>query len=633
MCAINGFFNYSRITLRGAQEHIARMNAAVSHRGPDDSGVWNNSDGTVWLGHQRLSILDLSEKGHQPMISRRGSVIVFNGEIYNFQQLRQKLPMHDFISDTDTEVLLQLYDQDGHRALDPLNGMFAFAVWDEQKGELFLARDRVGIKPLYFTTLGGVFSFSSEIKALLTLPWVKAELDEDALYDFLTFNCVPPPATMFRHIFKFPPGHKMVVGANGITRHEPYWRVPYNDPSIANEDAARALISDGLDEAVGLQMISDVPVGAFLSGGVDSSAIVALMSKKTSVPIRTYSIGFQDSADYDERKYAEIISRRYSTDHHERIVTPQDLVEFLPRVVDIFDEPLADATSIPIYFISQLAARDGTKVVLTGDGADELFCGYRNWVNNYVRQQPLYSGFSHLPRWLQSLAVGAHGLFFQHTPRHEILSRALHRQEFFWGGAGGFKEATKRSFLSEAYRRRLGARNSHDVVAGYRDVFNNISKSRHDDLVDWMCYLGLSFVVPNIFLYRADHLGMANSIELRVPYLDHHFVETALSIPSRYKVANNEPKYILKRSLEHILPRDILYRKKQGFCVPLDEWSRDYLLSYVETHLDSFCRDTGLFDADGLRAQVRAVKRGGSSYVFTLWNIYFLMVWFKKWLG
>lgn len=632
MCGINGFFNYSRITLRDAREHIARMNAAIAHRGPDDSGIWSNNDGSVWLGHQRLSILDLSEKGHQPMTSPKGSVVVFNGEIYNFKHLRQGLREHDFQSDTDTEVLLQLYDRDGQQVLDPLNGMFAFAIWDEQKKEIFLARDRIGIKPLYFTTAGGVFSFSSEIKALLTLPWVKAELDENALYDFLTFNCVPAPATMFKHIFKFPPGYKMVVGDRGIVRHEPYWHATYSDLPIADENAAGTLIAEGLKNAVDLQMISDVPVGAFLSGGVDSSAIVAHMASKASTPVRTYSVGFQDATGYDERRYAELIAKRYSTDHHEKIVTPQDLVEFLPRIVEIFDEPLADATAIPIYFISELAAQDKTKVVLTGDGADELFCGYRNWITNYVRQESLYRSFSNLPHWLKSLTVGAHGLLFQGTPRHEILSRALHQQEFFWGGAGGFKEATKRSFLSDTYRKRLATRNSHDIIKNFRDDFEKISKSRHDDLVDWMCYLGLNFVVPNIFLYRADHLGMANSIELRVPYLDHNFVDMALSIPSRYKVAHNEPKHILKRSLESILPHEILYRKKQGFCVPLHEWSRDYLLSYIEANLDKFCRDTGLFDVDGLRAQVTAVKRGGNAYIFMLWNIYFLMVWFKKWM-
>ncbi|MDL1975735.1 MAG: asparagine synthase (glutamine-hydrolyzing) [Deltaproteobacteria bacterium] len=631
MCGISGFFNYSKACLSDEEALIVQMNEAIRHRGPDDSGTWVDRIRGVYFGHQRLSILDLSPRGRQPMISQRGTVIVYNGEVYNFNALKAEVDQHSFFSRTDTEVLLYLYEEHGHQCLNKLNGMFALAIWDETKGELFLARDRIGIKPLYYTIMNGVFAFSSEIKALLRLPWVKAELDEEALYHFLTFNKVFPPQTMFKNIEKVHPGYKMVVGEKGIKVYEPYWEVYYSDYSSLSVGEIENLVLTDLERSVQYRMVSDVPVGAFLSGGVDSSAITALMKNNTSSTINTYSIGFQNSPNYDELVYARKISKQFGTNHFEKIVTPQDILDFLPKIVDIYDEPLADATSIPIYFICQLARENGTIVVLTGDGADEIFCGYRKWMR-YVQLNPFYALFFRLPEMMKSAAAGIYGRLCNNLTIYDILSSAA-KGQFFWAGIPGFKEKTKHSVLRPDFITRLKNQDSYNQILCYRQSFEAILQNdRTRNYADWLCFLGLKAIVPNYYLYRADRLGMAHSIELRVPFLDHQFVELALSISGRWKIKKCEPKYILKKSLENILPQGTLYRKKQGFCVPLREWTGGFILDYIQRNLTSFCQDTGLFREKGLREQISQTKAGNTNHTFSLWNIYFLMSWFKRWL-
>jgi asparagine synthase (glutamine-hydrolysing) len=632
MCGINGVFDF-----RGAGGALepalaVAMNRAIAHRGPDDEGNWEAPDGRVLLGHRRLSILDLSAAGHQPMTAPGGAVIVFNGEIYNFKELRPGLGGAPFASDTDTEVLLRLYERDGERCVADLNGMFAFAIWDPARRRLVLARDRIGIKPLYYTLLGGRFAFSSEVKALLTLPWVRAELDEAALCHFLTFNHLSPPQTMFRGIHKLEPGHLMVVGAGGIERDAPYWEASYDEALPADEPALAAHIEEALRRSVRYQMVSDVPVGTFLSGGVDSSAVVALMSEVSPGPVRSFTIGFDEAPGYDERDHARRIAERFGCDHHERLVTREEIVDFLPRVVEIYDEPLADATSIPIWFLSQLARQTGTKVILTGDGSDEIFCGYRNWLR-YHRLQGAYGALQALPGPARRALAGLAARLGEDSPLQEILTRAARRQEFFWGGAGGFKDSTRRQVLSAGFAARLGGVDLHEHVAGLRRYFNRVAPAdRRGSMVDWMAFVGLKDIVPNFYMYRADRLGMAHSIELRVPFLDHHFVRTALSVPARWKVQGGEPKYILKRALERIVPRDALYRRKQGFCVPLELWMQQSIVAHLERRAAGFCAETGLFDAAGIGNLVAQARAGNASVVHGLWNLYFLMTWFDRWL-
>ncbi len=631
MCGIAGFLKLGAGADFDNQALIARMNGVLHHRGPDDSGSWISADRTVTLGHTRLSILDLSPSGHQPMTGSSGSMLVYNGELYNFLALRKRFPAETLRSTSDTEVLLRCYEADGPKCLECLNGMFAFALWDGPRSELVLARDRVGIKPLYYTMLGGMFAFASEIKALLALPWVRAQLDEEALSDFLSFNHLRPPATMFKGISKFHPGHRMVVSAAGIKEYKAFWKPNWGPELDASDEELESLLLRKLEDSVRRQMVADVPVGVFLSGGVDSSGIVALASQVAREPISTYSVGFEGAPAYTELHHARLVAQQFKTHHTERVVRKEELAEFLPKLVEIYDEPLADATSIPIYFISELARSHGTKVVLTGDGADELFCGYRGWANQ-AKILPWYRAYLRSPSWLRKSARNTYGLFDQSSSRFELLRQAAAGHEVCWG-AGGFRHESKRRILSPAYAARLASADCYpSVQAARRDFRSAFPLPAMQSDVNWLCHSGFSDAVPNYYCYRADRMGMAHSIELRVPYLDNTIVDLAFGLPGRLKLKNGEPKFILKAALASHLSHELLYRRKMGFCVPIREWAGETFTRYINENLETFCRETGLFNEQGLRRQVQSGVAGNSDYAFGLWNLYFLMAWMRKWM-
>jgi asparagine synthase (glutamine-hydrolysing) len=631
MCGINGIYNFSNSNIPNVSSLVDKMNNSISHRGPDDNGIWKNDGAGIYFGHRRLSIIDLTSAGHQPMISDNGNVIVFNGEIYNYKEIKKSISDTKFKSNSDTEVLLYLYEKHGSDCLKFLNGMFAFAIWDNSKSELFIAKDRVGKKPLYYSLQNGNFTFSSEIKALLKLPWIKPELDEKAFYHFLTFNMLPPPLTMFKNINKVGPGHFILINKNGIVQNKQYWEVGYENFTSESSNELEEKIFEELKKSVSYRMVADVPVGAFLSGGVDSSAVVALMSKMSSQPVKTYSIGFENQPDYDELIYAQNVSKLFDTEHYEKIVSPDDMKNFLPKIVDIFDEPLADSTCIPIYFISQLAKEKNTIVVLTGDGSDELFAGYRSY-KKYLNYYPLFHFYSNVPSAIKKLISKCYNVFDEISPAGEMFHRAAHGQEFFWGGARSFKELIKKDFLKQKFLERSEKYNSHDVILEYKKMFNNIPNHGKDD-IDWMCYLGFKFTDTNRYLYRSDRIGMANSIELRSPFMDYEFVNFALSIPAKFKMRGGEPKYILKKALEKILPHEVLYRKKMGFCVPLREWGNEIMIDYVETNLKTFCSNTNLFSDNGLKNLLNSIKKGNQNGINDLFTVYFLMAWFKRWMN
>lgn len=632
MCGINGIISIGGTLPVNADTLIRNMNKAISHRGPDDDGVYVDPHQKFAFGQQRLSIIDLSSEGHQPMVDAAGNVIVFNGEIYNYKELKKDIKNYAFRSESDTEVLMHLYGEKGHSTLDALNGMFAFCYFNKSKGKYFIARDRAGKKPFYYTVSNGLFAFSSEIKALLTLPWVKAGPDADSVYNFLTFNQLDAPQTMFRNISKLAPAECLILDEKGISEQRNYWEVRYSDLSSQSESSLSDDVFHELEKAVRYRMVADVPVGAFLSGGVDSSAVVALMRQCTSGSIKTYSVGFEGQPDYDERIYAQQISKMFKTDHFEKTVGPNDIAEFLPKVVEIFDEPMADATCIPIYFISKLARENGTIVVQTGDGADELFAGYRGW-RKYQNLYPWYHRYTSLPSFVRNSVAAIAGSRNEESPAGEIIQRGARRQELFWGGAKAFREHTKQHFLKPEWIKTVREADSYSVIKKHRDAFQKLqSKYPWLNDTDWMCYLGFKFLIPAKYLYRMDRLGMANSIEVRNPFLDYNLIEKALSVPSFMKVKNNEPKYILKKSMERILPSEILYRKKMGFCVPLREWSGDIMLQFVEDNMKEFCRNTGIFREEGLRMHIKEIRNGNTDYTNNLWTVYFLMAWFKRWM-
>lgn len=632
MCGINGIFQLSSDSL-DLTKSLASMNNALKHRGPDDSGVWiEKQSNRLALGQTRLSILDLSSAGHQPMHSNNAKhTIVYNGEIFNYRLLNEKYLKDElFNSHSDTETILKLYRRFGVEMLKYLNGMFAFALWDSEKQELLLARDRSGKKPLYFTEMNGNFSFSSELKSLFSLPWIKKELDEKVLYDFLTFNTVSAPHTMFKGISKFKPGHYMVVNKDGIKTYESFNDLKYRKLNFASEKELEDLVYHKLEESVRLRMISDVPVGAFLSGGVDSSAIVALMRDNTPNEIKTFTIGFENQPDYNELKYAEKIAKRYDTNHFVKTVTPNDLLDFIPKITDIYDEPQADTTAIPIYFISQLAKQQDIKVVLNGDGPDELFSGYSNY-ERYVKTYQYYRIANKAPKFAKLFSEKVITKMFPGKPLAEMAHRLSNNQDFYWPGAGGMKEGVKNSLISKEFKERVNGHSSYNYVKQLKQDYYTFLDGQDFDYINWLCYSGYRQAVTERFLFRADRLGMANSIEARSPFLNHEMVQLALSIPGEYKIKNSINKYILKKSLERILPNDILYRKKMGFCLPIREWANETIYNGVKDQIHQFNKETNLFNSEVINSQLQLLKDGNEQYTNSVWTMYFLINWYKKW--
>lgn len=631
MCGINGVISLTNHSIDEGNSLIEKMNQRLAHRGPDANGVWHNSGKTVFFGQTRLSIIDLSDAANQPMTDDAGNCITFNGEIYNFQRLKkQHLAGENFRTSSDTEVLLKMYAKYGQKMLEYIEGMFAFAIWDNEREEVFLARDRVGKKPFYYTKQNGKLYFASEVKSLLATGEIPAELDNEALYHFLTYNVLPAPLTMFKNIEKLDAGYSLSVTKAQYSEPKKYWGISYSDLSRKSESDLADLVYDQLEHSVKDRLVSDVPIGAFLSGGVDSSAVVALMRKFSSEEIKTYSIGFEDQPGYDELKYAKGISDTYGTSHFEKTVTKQDLIDFLPTVVEIFDEPLSDTTAIPIYFLAQLAAENNTKVVMTGDGADEIFAGYRNFMA-YAKRYPKYKALLATPKVLRKTLAAAYGAYDTSSPVYEILKRAANNQELAWIGARGFKESVKGKILSRNFKEKAARFNSYQVVEQYQKEFEALNVNGKRDSIDWMCYMGFRFADTNRYLFRSDRLGMAHSIEERSPFMDSHLVNLALSLPSSSKIKNGEPKYILKKALERLLSNDVLYRKKQGFNVPIKEWAGDILTDYVLDNAQGFCKSTGLFNAQELENQASKLKSGNVNYTNSVWTMYFLMNWMEKW--
>lgn len=631
MCGINGFFNYAGVQLADEAKLVKKMNDKIGHRGPDGEGIWNDSTRSVFLGHRRLSIIDLAESANQPMFNKESrDALVFNGEIYNYKSLKKDLHDVRWQTNSDTEVLFQMLSRNGLSSLDQLNGMFAFAYWDESNEQLHIAQDELGKKPLYYTNRDGIFAFSSEIKGLLELPWVHPEIDKTSFYHFLTFNQVAPPATMFKGIKKLAPGEVIVVGKSGVQRQYRYSSNPLKSfPYQSEKDWADAIHSQ-LERSVEARMVSDVPVGAFLSGGVDSSAVVAKMSKFTDKTISTFTIGFEGQPDYDERKFAEQVAKQYGTNHHEKVVSPGEVEALMGKIAYIFDDPMADTTGIPIYFLSQKAREENIKVILTGDGADEMFCGYRNWMK-YLKYEPTFKRFKKLPYPLKAMLSGAFTSVKPNHPAADILSRAKDNREFFWGGAKSFKESAKRKYLHPSFFDGMDDLDSYSVMETYKQEYSRLFGDK-DDLMSWMGFLGMEFMIPNWYMTRMDKLGMANSIEIRSPIVDTELKALALACPNHLKIKGGEPKYIFKKSLEGTLDHDILYRAKKGFCLPIQEWGSDIMLNYLDANIKTFCEETNLLNFSAVKDQVAQFRTNPNGRVNDIFALYYLINWYKEWM-
>ena len=627
MCGIAGFVEQHPVEAQAQARDVRaavldRMCRVITHRGPDDQGMMLEKG--VALGMRRLSIIDLAG-GHQPITGEDGKVsVVFNGEVYNYRELQRELESrgHRFQTHSDTEAIVHAYEEYGAACVDRFRGMFAFAVWDARRRRLFIARDRVGKKPLYYTlTPQGTFVFGSELKALLEHPEVERELDPEALDAYLTFGYVPDPLSIFRGIKKLPPGHHLSF-EGGRVRVEQYWDFNYEVVEARREedylDELRAL----LDEAVRIRLISDVPLGAFLSGGVDSSAVVALMSRHSARPVKTFSIGFHEDS-YNELKYARLTAKRFGTDHHEFIVTP-DVCHIVDELAWHFDEPFADSSAIPTYMVSKLA-RDHVTVALSGDGGDELFAGYTRYVVDRRR-----SGFARLPRFLRRglmqglsrrLPHGARGRNFLHNVALDPLGRYIDSISTFTG-------LTKPLLYADEFSHRLGQ--GERATESFRDYARRASPRGP---LDPLLYLDSKTYLPGDILTKVDRMSMAVSLEARAPLLDHKLIEFVVGIPAHLKMRGLETKHIFKRAVRGLVPDEILDRPKQGFGVPIQQWINQELQAYIrDTLTGRRARERGYFNSayiDLLFAEHGRKRRDHSAQ---LWTLFMLELWHRTFI-
>lgn len=631
MCGIVGSLVFANPEFVVTEGFIVGMRDVMTHRGPDGSGVWVAADGHVGLGHRRLAIIDLSEAAAQPMSNEDDSLrVVFNGEIYNHAEVRKELESigghHWKTSHSDTEVILHAFEQWGIECLHKFRGMFAIALWDSRKRELWLVRDRMGVKPLYYSIHNGRLNFASEIKALLEDPQQRRTVNEAALFHYLSFLTTPAPDTLFAGIKKLPCGTWLKVSANGEMQEQRYWDVLDNVEAgtMLTDDEVAKRILDELKVAVRLRKVSDVPVGIFLSGGIDSSTNAALFSEGVGERIRTFSIGYAGEYDsyQNELLYAKRVAAEVGAEYHEKLLTVDDLIGFLPQMVRLQDEPIADPVCFPVYFVSKLARDSGVVVCQVGEGADELFWGYPGW-KTALRLQHLND--LPIPNLCKKLGLAAmRALGKGHSFSYEWLRRGAAGQPIFWGGAEAFTEAQKWRLLSPRLRHELAGKSSWEAIHPIRQRF--VEKARDPSWLNWMTYLDLNLRLPELLLMRVDKMSMGVSLEGRVPFLDHKLVELAMSIPEEMKTRHGTLKYILKKAVRGVIPDAIIDRKKQGFGVPIHEWFLDKLGAEIRRELDDFCSRTDFFDRDEV---LRLIDEKKAAQVWYLFNF---SLWWKEYV-
>lgn len=620
MCGISGIVDLrERRPVNRAL--LKAMNDTLTHRGPDGEGF--HFEPGVGFGHRRLSIIDL-EGGKQPLYNEDETVVVtYNGEIYNFKELIEELigKGHTFRTRCDTEVIVHAWEEWGERCLDRFNGMFAFALWDRGRDTLFLARDRLGVKPLYYAVLGnGELVFGSELKALLLHPELERDIDPTAVEDYFCFGYVPDPKTIYRSVRKLAPAH-CVLAKRGQPLPAPrrYWDVPLAEMDRAEpgDPAGEEELRDRLLESVRLRLVSDVPLGAFLSGGIDSSAVVAMMRELGTEHLLTCSIGFKEKQ-YDESAYAAMVAAAKQTDHKAETVEASDY-GLLDELVGLYDEPFSDSSAIPTYRVCGLARRHVT-VALSGDGGDEDFLGYRRY-KLFAMEEKLRGLF---PKWFRQPVFGALGRYY---PKLDWAPRILRGKTTFESLARTPEEAYLHgvSIFPEAGRADLFSGDLKRELAGYRaaQVFrDHLAGRRFPDTLSMVQYLDYQTYLPGDILTKVDRASMAHSLEVRVPFLDFRFVEWAAHLSSHAKLAGGEGKAVLKKALEPLLPREVLYRAKMGFAVPLDVWFRGSLEDRMTASLEGDTLGTcGLFDRVCLRRIARDHRSGRRNYSAILWAL------------
>ena len=635
MCGIAGIVDLKGCPVeRSVLEHLC---ARLAHRGPDDQGLY--LDGDAALGQRRLSIIDLSG-GRQPMGNEDGTVwVTFNGEVYNFLDLRADLEArgHRFVTSSDTEVIVHAYEQHGAECVGRLRGMFAFAVWDRRRRMLLLARDRVGKKPLFYAEAGGQFLFASELQALLEHPYICREPDPAALDDYLTYGYIPAPRTAFRGVFKLPPAHTLTLqvpedGAGAIApRVEPYWRLKYTPKLDLDEQEAAEGLLEVLTEAVRLRLIADVPLGALLSGGVDSSLVVALMSRLSDRPVKTFSIGFEEKA-FNELPYARLVAQRYGTDHHELIVRATAL-DVLPTLVRHYGEPFADSSAVPSYYVAQMT-RQHVTVALNGDGGDECFAGYERYLASGLAER-----YQRIPKPLRVGMIEPLATLIPSTlPRRNRLGQA---KRFLQVAA---QPAARRYLRWVTY---FTPEQKHGLLhvripgapggARWGRRGSSTSSMRHErdgcNHLDALLATDVRSYLPYDLLVKMDIATMANSLEARSPFLDHKVMEFAARLPGRYKLRGATSKYLLKKVARKLLPSQNLDRRKMGFGIPVGNWMRGELRPLLDDVLLSpRVLGRGYFRPEAVQRLVQENAEGTQDHTFRLWSLLWLELWHQEFL-
>ncbi|PYX44212.1 MAG: asparagine synthase (glutamine-hydrolyzing) [Acidobacteria bacterium] len=608
--------------VEAAQVH--RMCQSIVHRGPDDEGIY--AQGPVGLGMRRLSIIDLSG-GHQPIHNEDKSIwIVYNGEIYNFPELRRGLEQrgHKFYTHTDTEIIVHLYEELGADCVKKLRGMFAIALYDERRQSLLLARDRLGKKPLHYAVHQGRLLFGSEIKTILAVAPELAEVNPEGLLQYFYFGYIPDPHTAFRRIHKLPPGHLMEYG-NGRTSIREFWDLPeYGTQAAMSEEDCLEELERRLEEAVRIRLISDVPLGALLSGGVDSSIIVALMARVTSQPVKTFSIGFE-AEKFNEAEYARLVAERFGTDHHELILNP-NLEETLTFLSGMLEEPFGDSSMLPTYYVSRMA-RQHVTVALSGDGGDELFAGYDRYLVAMERRK-----FDRIPNWL--------GRIYRDQVHHRVPA-GMYGKNLAWNASLTARDRylDDVSYLPVLHRER--SLFSKDFLRAAEHLPNPLEQWQHyydhapaKDSLSRLLYLDTKTYLTADILAKVDRMSMATSLEVRVPMLDHEFVEWVAALPVDWKFRTGTRKFILKKLAERLgIPPALLHRRKQGFQLPLVEWMRDSMKDqYLRVLLEERTLQRGYFKPDAVRALIDEHTRGRRNRSGILWRMLVLELWHRNFM-
>jgi asparagine synthase (glutamine-hydrolysing) len=634
MCGICGIVGFSD-GFPVSEELARRMSDTMVHRGPDGEGAIHRPQERVALGHRRLSIVDLSQAGRQPMSNEDGTVwITYNGEVYNHAALRAELEAkgHVYRSHTDTETIVHLYEEEGPRCVERLEGMFAFAIWDARSRELFLARDRIGVKPLYYASLPGGLLFASEIKGLLAHPALRPELDEEALFHYLTFAFSPAPMTLFEGVRKLAPAERMTVHADGSLHRDVYW-TPFDSATARevaqmSEPEMETRVLELLRGSIAKRMMSDVPFGVFLSGGLDSSTNVALMSELTSEPVRTFSTAPKGHPKYDELAPARVVAERFGTDHHEVLLDERDLEAFVPELISMQDEPLSDWTCVPQHFVSKLAREHGTPVVQVGEGADELFHGYKGYAEHRRYFVPFQRCLPPSARRLVARAgLGVSGRLGRGARHAEALSDAAHSPLPYWGGSICFRGKLKDELLGPSMR-------FHESSLKLVERLWAEAEEAHADLFQKMTYIELKQRLSELLLQRLDRIAMLSSVEGREPFLDHELVEFAIALPPEMKHRDGVGKYVLKRAVRDVLPAEIVNRPKQGFGTPMAEWLRgDFGRRAQETIVRSSLVERGAIEPAVVDRLFDAHRCGRADWSYHLWNVYNACAWHDRWVA